>query len=297
MKRAIGWGLVSSFLLAVFLIVRPVIGRLTPPPESADDYRSTDNRTEQTQKPLWRPTPTPTPIPITANRLSDVERLVLERIDRERKTAGLNGLELDPVLSDIAAGHSQNMLFRNIFGHNIGGNSYEDRVARNHRRLIGLTGETIYQRSVNELALNPGDLADVIVRKWMDYPAERDTLLRVHFSHAGMGIVEAQGEIRATLLLAAVYAWTDQPVPTTIKQGDTIDLSAKSVITSATQQPVECEIWNPKTGQTDAGPYPTQTVQFDVAPGSYQLLYRFKTAKDANAPIVKYCGPLIDVTR
>ena len=113
--------------------------------------------------PAPTPTPTPTPPPPTLTEVGgaslnsdQIAHLVIQLTNDRRQRRGLPALLVDPAISKIAQGHSQNMATTGIFEHEIAGQDPTDRAlaanytCRNYREdgsyTYGLS-ENIYEIS------------------------------------------------------------------------------------------------------------------------------------------------------
>lgn len=298
MNSARSLALISALVLAAFLWLRPKIGGLghpTPPdvhgraviryPESAGLPSSS---APEGARPLAsasgvRPTPTG-----AISHLSTVEARILEIVNEERKQQHVAPIQLGETLRTIAQDHSDDMLKRAFFDHvNPSGEGPSDRIARQERRLIGTTGENIWEFTGYDSARSSG-LAEKIMRDWMGSPGHRENILRKEFTHLGVGVSAAGAEVRATQSFANVQALLDQPLPVAAKQGTTVDLS-----TSGNGRPADrFDIWSTEKGMAVAGPMLVGGAKLDAPPGVYTLRFYYARAPGSFTIVA---GPRIEI--
>lgn len=239
-KLVIILALLSALLLAGFLLLRPLvgeIGRPTAPDTSGRARRHVpDGSGSATDTSSAEAAPSGAGVPATASdaksldgieHLDEVERLILELVNENRRKAGggtLKDLSWDETLHRTARHHSDDMLARHFFEHvNPDGLAAADRIALAHRQLVGLTGENIGMKS-GYSPTGARSTAEIIVKGWMDSPGHRENILRPESTHLGVGVSVRDGELRATQNFALVRALVDQPVPLAVKSGDVLHL-------------------------------------------------------------------------
>ncbi|MGH9935457.1 MAG: CAP domain-containing protein, partial [Blastocatellia bacterium] len=221
MRSIVPLAVVSAVLLALFLLLRPVIGGIGNPTAPDVSGRAQPFVADGAigAPPVNFPAPSPTTTLMrtkpSANdaarlgisRLDQVEQLVFELTNAERRKARLRDLTREDKLRQIAEEHSDDMLARGFFEHvNPDGQSPADRVALGHRQLIGGSGENIWLGTGMDLS-DPGKLAGEIVRDWMNSSGHRENILRDGYTHLGVGISVIGKEVRATQLFAAARAY------------------------------------------------------------------------------------------
>ena len=290
--------LISALLLAAFLWLRPRVGELGFPtipdvygrgtvrtPESAGLPSS--SAPEAARLPAARTEGRPAPTGTMSN-LDTIETRVFEIVNDERRKQHVAPLQLEETLRTVARNHSDDMLTRGFFDHvNPSGEGPSDRIARQARRLIGTTGENIWEFSGSDPAKHPG-LAEEIVRDWMNSPGHRENILRSGFTHLGVGVSAAGAEVRATQNFANIRALLDQPLPSTVKPGTTVDLSASGTGRSAER----FDIWSTEKGMAVGGPTPISGAKLDAPPGVYVV--RFYYARTSGGFAI-FAGPRIEV--
>lgn len=111
----------------------------------------------------------------------DLEEQMLELVNTERQAAGLKAVKADPVLSQLARAHSQDMLSRGYFSHvSPDGRDMEDRL---RQARIG------YLVAGENLALAPTLVA--AHRGLMHSPGHRANIMRAQFGRLGIGILDS----------------------------------------------------------------------------------------------------------
>jgi len=109
-----------------------------------------------------------------------LETQMLELINRERAAAGLNALEPDPELTEVARRHSADMFARGYFAHNTPeGKDPFDRM-READVKFRIAGEN--------LALAP--TLQIAHTGLMNSPGHRENILRPQFGRVGIGILD-----------------------------------------------------------------------------------------------------------
>ena len=110
----------------------------------------------------------------------DLEKQMLDLVNQERRAAGLNALEPDPELTEVARRHSADMFARGYFAHDTPeGLSPFDRMHEANVRFI-TAGEN--------LALAP--TIPVAHTGLMNSPGHRANILRPQFGRVGIGVMD-----------------------------------------------------------------------------------------------------------
>lgn len=269
--------------LALFLWLRPTVGRLgeAPPPE----VRGT--RASAASLPAATPTPTST---IDVQDLEAVEERILELTNAERSKIGRPPLAREDDLRRIARGHNLDMLRRHFFDHvNPEGEGPGERVARQHRRLVGAVGENIWKdtglRSDDEEAL-----AQLIVKGWMGSEGHRRNIIHEDYTHLGVGVSQADDETLATQVFADVWGYLDRDLPSKASRGTTLELAFEPA--AGRPEAERFDLFDAAEGKAVLGPRALDDCRLDLEPGSYQLRLYFPQ-DDGHSRIVE--GPLLDV--
>ena len=216
-----------------------------------------------------------------------VETRILELVNEERRNQRLSPLQLDETLRAVARNHDDDMLARGFFGHgNPSGEGPSDRIARQHRRLIGQTGENIWESSSDYASRHP-DLAREIMKAWMNSPGHRENILRKEYTHLGVGVCAAGREIRATQEFAGIQALLTHPLPAAVKSGSAVDLS-----TSGSRSADMFDIWSKQKRRALTRPARIPGARLEAPPGVYVLRFYFERAAGS---FVIYQGPSIEI--
>jgi uncharacterized protein YkwD len=307
MKQAIILAIISSLLLAAFLLIRPVIGAMgvpTSPDIKGQASKPVPDGTTATigsasagvttgPSGLTNSKPRPTPADMAQagiSRLEEVERLIYEYTNDERRKNNRAAFDVnDTMLSDVARFYSDDMLYRDFFDHiDPDGLNHARRISLIHRRMISrTTGENIARLSGYDPS-DPEKIAREIMYGefgWMNSVEHRDNILTPGFTHLGVGVSIQGKEIRATQNFAEAVAFTDQPVPLQVNKGDTISLDVTS---SAGPKPDKYDFWVSSKGLADGTPRAISDGRVDIGPGIYMLRFLFPDGKT-------FLGPQIEV--
>lgn len=133
--------------------------------------------------------------------VDDVEALVVDVANEERVERGLEPLEHDPALSDAAARHAGYMAANDHVGHE--GSDGSRPLDRYGDVCSGSVGENVantwHSRNIlygdDEMMhlASERDVAEHLVRKWMDSERHRETLTAEHWRSVGVAVAEAEG--------------------------------------------------------------------------------------------------------
>jgi uncharacterized protein YkwD len=134
--------------------------------------------------------PAGSPICLTAD-----EALVLQIVNEERRAQGLCSLDLDPILVQVARGHSLDMAERGYFDHvspaPAPATPLDRYTAALGRRPDGVVGENIGR------AAQP--LMAVIHNQMMESPEHKSNITDVEYVRMGVGVYEmADGRVWVT---------------------------------------------------------------------------------------------------
>jgi uncharacterized protein YkwD len=124
---------------------------------------------------------------------SELEKEVFGLINQKRIAYGLEPLEWNDQLADVARLHSRDMAENNFFSHqNLRGENPEDRLIK--KGIYSPAGEVLHQQSRFSFIIPPipktqGQLAGDTVDGWMNSPRHRMIILG-SFSKVGVGVWE-----------------------------------------------------------------------------------------------------------
>ena len=159
----------------------------------------------------------------------DAGRAVFDLTNEVRTDRGRGTLTPDSTLAQSACWHNQDMLVHDYLGHrDASGRTPGDRVAREHRRLIGTAGENVADGEPLPADASREDAAawaGAVVKRWMNSDGHRSNLLRSQFTHLGTCVTHTASVARATQLFATAWAYLDEPLPWTMSVGDSLAIS------------------------------------------------------------------------
>lgn len=304
MKLVVPLAVISSCLLALFLWFRPIIGAMGAP--TVPDVSGTAQHhvldgtmglapASVSATTSVSPTATTTkPSPADLARLGishseQIEKAIFDLTNAERQKAQLNLLLLDKMLEQAARGHSDDMLARGFDDHvNPDGQTPDDRIAIEHRRLVGISGENISKGQGFNLS-DPGKIASNIVDGWMKSTGHRENVLRPEYTHIGVGVSVRGNQIRATQNFASARAFIDQDVPAQIQKGGSLNLNATP--SDGGVKPEEYGFFDPNKGTNPSRRYKISDQAVQVDPGVYKLWFYFPRP----GGYVIYHGPQIEI--
>lgn len=158
---------------------------------------------------------------------------VIRLTNTERTERGQTELQEDTTLSQIACWHNQDMLTHAYHGHEDSDDRRpSDRVAREHRRLIGAVGENVLRTgALNPDATRNGKMqwAERLMRLWMDSPGHRSNILHSDWTHLGACVSQDSSKSRGTQVFAQTWAYLEEPLPWTMAPGDSTTVSFQLV--------------------------------------------------------------------
>ena len=119
----------------------------------------------------------------TSSKATLGETALISQLNVQRKRFGLVKLKVDPLMATVAGAHSRDMVALNYFAHDEpGGRTYEQRVARVHRREVA-----------ENIAWGTGAMsAKTIVSLWMHSPEHRKIILTRVLRLIGVSIVHGR---------------------------------------------------------------------------------------------------------
>lgn len=174
-------------------------------------------------------------------RRPEAGRLVFTLTNRVRANRGRAVLTRDTTLAQIACWHNQDMLAHGYMGHeDAGGALPSDRMAHEHRRLIGAAGENVAKGDPLPEGASRSDAAEwagTVLEGWMNSDGHRTNVLRPQFTHVGACATHISSASRATAMFATVWAYLDAPLPWSLSPGDSLTVSIRPV--RAAEPPAE----------------------------------------------------------
>lgn len=209
----------ASFLL-LFAAVVLQAGSQEPVPESTTDridysepqeYRQPENGTENKEEPSEIQTPVENESGDREETLEEeperesTARIIHQEINEEREKRSLEPLEYSEELEDIAREHSRDMAERDYFSHRSPeGESFQDRYREAGYRCGVRQGHVIYRGAENiayrysSVEQPKEEVAEAIVRQWMNSPGHRRNILQPYWNEEGVGIDRKNGRVYAT---------------------------------------------------------------------------------------------------
>lgn len=202
-------------------------------------------------------------------------RYLAKETNRVRANRELDTLAWDETLEEIACQHTTDMMRRDYFQHvSPDGDRPSDRVARGHRRFIGEVGENLWSMEGNWTDGHAA-LAEEIVRRWMESPPHRKTLLRHPSTHTGVCTVRQGQTWRGTQIVARRRAALASPLPDSIEASQTVAVEIAE--THPPDNPVvRYDIWNPATDtRVTAASVFVDTLKIPDTTGTYRPRFYF----------------------
>lgn len=298
MRQVLKYAIFSAVCLLLFLLIRPIIGRLGDPvpPEirgasDVDLAEELPSVTELAETPRSI-TPMPPRSVAGSQNLTAVEQAIFRLTNEARQQNGRAPLLAENDLRRLARDHGLDMCERRFFDHtNPDGLGPADRIAMGHRSLIGLSGENIWM-SIGMDTSNSERLAARIVKDWLDSPGHRANILREDFTHLGVGVVKVDDGVWATQKFAGVYAYLNYPLPQTAARGSRLTLDHRPA--GANQRNAEkFDLWSTRLGRSVTDPMNLNDPMEQVSARPYKLRFLFPD-EEPGSYIVVY-GPQIEV--
>lgn len=123
-----------------------------------------------------------------AEELSDVEQEVWKLTNQTRSQHKLPPLTLDPVLSEIARGHAEEMLAKGFFGHESPNQlcrRVSDRLKHGYRFCL-YSAENLHKCQ----GYRRPQLAGMALQSWQESSSHRRNLLNPQYGRIGVGVVQ-----------------------------------------------------------------------------------------------------------
>ena len=107
------------------------------------------------------------------------EQEVIQLINQERRQAGLEPLQFEPLLAQAAETHSTNMALQDFYDHTgADGSDFTDRIEATGFSITGMSAENIHAYYNDP---------EAVVQGWMESPGHRDNILNPEFTEIGAG--------------------------------------------------------------------------------------------------------------
>src|SRR5436190_15661569 len=139
-------------------------------------------------------------------RIPNLERLIHQSVNVERRVSDRDALEWDDMLAILARAHSEDMLKRGYFKHvNPEGLTPMKRLQEAGYDKCRLVGENIYQNNLYSRAITEKKkttyewnsmekIAATTLKGWMDSPDHRNTILDRVYTRDGVGVAIASDD-------------------------------------------------------------------------------------------------------
>ncbi len=234
--------------------------------------------------------------------VSDLERLIWQKTNEERKQRGLPALNWEDGLSLTARYHSNDMATKNFFDHqNLENVGPSFRAAKIHRSFVGLVGENIFM--MTQSSTDIAQQAEQIMRGWMNSTGHRENILRDTFNSLGVGCVEVKKGnttwIYATQVFGQKIGKLDKDLPGEIQGTQTLSFQVKEV-DAEFLPPTAVFLENiTNRGLKFQVPINATAIVSLSAPGQeglYQLVFYFPFQKNTNTQGI-FPGPMISVKK
>ena len=222
----------------------------------------------------------------------DIERAIFDATNRQRMGRGLQLVAWEEDLAEIAHSYSRRLVGQYRLEHrDASGQGPSERVARQHRRLIGLVGENLAAFS-GDWPEGAQDLAQEVVTGWMRSPGHRRNILRSDYTHMGVGLRSEGSELRITQLFAATQSYLVDDLPRRLRRGDSLSLQFEG---PGRPEGVRLQpLGSSRLGERRQGPsfHDPASWIVDGPPGHYRLRFYFRQTAQRFSVID---GPAVEV--
>lgn len=143
------------------------------------------------------PTPTATP---SVSREESLEKEIVEVVNYQRTLSEIKPLEIDPVLSAIAAFRSEDMARKNYFSH-------EPPDGCNWSCLLGKFGYPACYSAENVAWNNypRNETVEVAMDGFMESPGHKENILNSHYEKIGVGVVKIDNKYYYTQIFGGDF--------------------------------------------------------------------------------------------
>ncbi len=230
------------------------------------------------------------------SRSGEAEQLVFKATNEFRIKNNLQPLIWDQRLSDIAYGHSADMIVRDFFDHvNPDGQAPTERIHRQHRQFIGNTGENV-SVIVAAPPLDAMFISENAMSGWLKSPPHRENILDRAFTHIGIGVALSGVEAKLTQNFMQVRGILKEPVPESLKHDERLTLE---VIPFPQNSPKAekyiMEAVRPGSEHKEPAVWDLSTRRPSVAPGSYTIQFCFPAPQSRFLEV--FPGPQIEILK
>jgi uncharacterized protein YkwD len=141
---------------------------------------------------------------VSSLNTAEIEKLVFERVNKERKEKGLHKLNYSQELERLARLHSANMMEHNFFSHVDHNKMNVDERRKSYlpNLFLGALGENIASLTGKD----EKEVAKKLVSQWMGSEGHRENILNKKYSHIGVGITQKGNRFYATQVFGDLIA-------------------------------------------------------------------------------------------
>ncbi len=139
--------------------------------------------------------------PTVASRIQEIEACILKQVNSERKRKGLKPLVLNSLLCDVARHHSADMANTGSLSHrNARGEDLSERLKKRGVDVLGkdrVFAPVGIAENIGLMPLGnvhpyghvryPQDVANAMMKKWMESPGHRANILNARYTSIGIG--------------------------------------------------------------------------------------------------------------
>ncbi len=232
----------------------------------------------------------------TPSRSEEAEQLVFKATNEFRLKNNLQPLIWDQRLSDIAFGHSADMIVRNFFDHvNPDGQAPTERIHRQHRQFIGNTAENV-SVIVGSPPLSPALISEQAMSGWLKSPLHRANILERAYTHIGIGVALGGVEAKLTQNFMQVRGILKEPVPADLRRNGRLRLEVVSFPQNSPKaEKYILEPLRPRSEHEEQAVWSLSTTHPSVPPGSYTIQFCFP--KLGSQFLEVFPGPQIEIVK
>lgn len=240
--------------------------------------------------------------------IAQLERLIWQKTNEERKQRNLAKVDWEEGLAQTARYHSNDMGENDFFDHqNLDNVGPSYRCAKIHRRYIGLVGENIFK--MTKSSEDSAQMAEQIMREWMNSTGHRENILNKMYNTLGIGCVEIIKDNRPWIFATQVFGKKtgnlEKEIPQQTQPAQSLSLQVESVSTEF-YPPASVFIENVENRGLKIQPAinfnkPVNSlagaiIKTPLHEGIYQLVFYFPYQKDKNTFGI-FPGPMFFVKK
>jgi uncharacterized protein YkwD len=162
---------------------------------------------------------------VSSLNTAEIEKLVFERVNKERKNKDLPEYQYSRELGELARMHSANMALHGFFSHvdHNKMNVDERRKSYYPNLFLGALGENIASLTGKD----EKEVAKKLVSQWMGSEGHRENILNKNYSHIGVGITQKGNRFYATQVFGDLMAVFVTQLPEVVPFGSEQELEFK----------------------------------------------------------------------